>query len=98
LVEANEGAGRAETRAEAAQGLANCRGEELAELRERVGRAEGEAAALRERGRAEQEQAAARVQEAEAARDAAKGELADWTAGGPLARAWRAFVNRRGRP
>jgi hypothetical protein len=48
----------------------------LAELRERVGRAEGEAAALREQGRAEQERAAARVQEADAARDAVKAELA----------------------
>jgi len=29
--------------------------------------------------------------------DAAQAELADWTAGGPLARAVRAFLNRRGR-
>jgi hypothetical protein len=32
-----------------------------------------------------------------AERDAAQGELADWTVGGPIARAWRAFMNRRGR-
>ena len=50
-----------------------------------------------ERGTVEQERGAARVQEAEAARDAAKAELAEWTAGGPLARAWRALAYRRGR-
>jgi multidrug resistance efflux pump len=50
-------------------------------------RAEGEAAALR-----------GQVQAAEAARDGARAELADWTAGGPLGRAWRALIYRRGRP
>jgi hypothetical protein len=44
------------------------------EGRERLGRAEDEAAALR---------------------DAAWEELAHWTAGGPLARAVRAFLSRR---
>jgi hypothetical protein len=68
-------------------------------------RAEGEAMVLREqmkaeRGRAELAQAAtaARLQDAEASRDGARAELADWTAGGPLGRAWRALVYRRGRP
>jgi hypothetical protein len=36
-------------------------------------------------------------QVAEQDRDAARGELAEWTAGGPLARAWRAFLSRRER-
>jgi hypothetical protein len=38
-----------------------------------------------------------RADRSERERDAARAELAAWTAGGPLARAWRAFVNRRGR-
>ena len=96
-VEADERAGRAETRANAAQGLADRRGEDLAELRERAGRAEGEAVALHGQLLAERDRAARQVREAEAARDAAKSELAEWTAGGPLARAMRAFLNRRGR-
>src|SRR3954471_6158562 len=37
------------------------------------------------------------VSTVETARDAARGELADWTAGGPLGRAWRALIYRRGR-
>jgi hypothetical protein len=88
-----ERAERAEARAEAAQALADRRGEELAELRERAGRAEGEAAALREQAKA----AEARLRGSEEARIAAEAELADWSAGGPLARAWRAFLYRRGR-
>ena len=56
-------------------------------LNQALGQAEREAAAQRER--------AAR---AEAERDRAQGELESWTAGSPLARAWRAFLNRRGRP
>jgi hypothetical protein len=56
-------------------------------------RAEGEAVALRGQVQAERE----RTQAAEAARDGARAELADWTAGGPLGRAWRALVYRRGR-
>ena len=96
--EADERAGRAEARADAAQGLADRRGEELAAARERAGRAEGEAVALREQGGAQREQAAVQLREAEAARDAARAELVEWTAGGPLARAWRALANRRGRP
>jgi hypothetical protein len=34
-------------------------------------------------------------QESERERDAAQAELAEWTAGGPLARAWRALIYRR---
>ena len=67
------------------------------ELRERVGRAEGEAVALHGQLLTERDRAARQVREAEAARDAAKSELAEWTTGGPLARAWRGFLNRRGR-
>jgi hypothetical protein len=60
---------------------------EMAKLRERLGRAEGEAAAVREEAR-----------RLRAERDAARAEAEAWTAGGPLARAWRAFLNRRARP
>ena len=95
--EADERAGRAETRADAAQGLADRRGEDLAELRERAGRAEGEAVAIHGQLLAERDRAAREVREAEAARNAAKSEMAEWTAGGPLTRAVRAFLNRRGR-
>ena len=59
---------------------------ELAELRERVGRAEAE----RDQARAERERVERQAVEAQA-------ELAEWMAGGPLARAVRAFLNRRGR-
>ena len=103
LQEAAEARGEATAlreRAEMAEARANRAEEAVAtipELRERAGRAEGEAAALRERVKAEQERAAMRLREAEAAQDAAKAELADWTAGGPLARAWRALAYRRGR-
>lgn len=74
--------------------------DEAAGLRERLGHAEGEVAALRdaverEATRADAERTARQV--AEAARDAARSEVDGWTAGGPLARAWRAFLNRRGR-
>jgi hypothetical protein len=88
-----ERAGRAEARAEAALAMADRRGREVVELRERVGQAEGESGALRERVAAERERAEASARDLEAAR----AELADWTAGGPVARAWRAFLNRRGR-
>jgi dTMP kinase len=67
---------------------------ELAAQREQVVRAVGEAAARRE-GEA---RAATRAERAEAAREAAWVELAEWTAGGPIARAWRALIYRRGRP
>ncbi len=50
----------------------------------------------REQDRASMEQRARATAEAE--RDAVRTELAGWTAGGPLARAWRAFLNRKGRP
>jgi hypothetical protein len=63
----------------------------LAHARERAGRAEGESAALRESVARE---VAAR-QAAEAERDASRQALAEWEAGGPLARALRAFLYRR---
>jgi hypothetical protein len=97
LVEAEGRAGRAEARADAAQGLADRRGEELAEVRERLGRAEGESETLREQLKAERNRSVTQIREVEAARDSAKAELAEWTAGGPLARAVRALVFRRGR-
>jgi hypothetical protein len=91
LEEAAEARGEAtelRTRAEMAEARAD-RAEAavviIPELRERAGRAEGESVALREQVTAERERA-----------EAARAELAEWTAGGPLARAWRAFLNRRG--
>jgi hypothetical protein len=75
----------AEERALAAQAVADSRAEALALLHERIGRAEGEAAALRDQLHARQ--AGAEVTQA---------ELSAWTAGGPIARAWRAFWHRRG--
>jgi predicted phage gp36 major capsid-like protein len=89
---------------------------ELAELRERVGRAEGDAVAARaelervqaahviELGRAvaDRDHERAERQAAETARlaaqaeaDSARAELVGWTVGGPLARAWRAFLRGR---
>ncbi len=97
----------AEARAIAAETLVSQRASELTAQHERAERAESEAAARlreveaareaagREQGRANAEQQARAAAEAE--RDAARSELAGWTAGGPLARAWRAFLNRRGR-
>jgi hypothetical protein len=67
----------------------------------RAERAEGEAAVLRD---AEARAAAQAVTEraareaAEREREAARGELAELTAGSPLQRALRAFAFRRGRP
>ena len=77
-------------RADAAEARNRELAAELAEQREARARAEGEAQATREalgheRGRAV---------EAEAERDAARAEVAQWTAGGPFARALRAFLNR----
>jgi hypothetical protein len=43
------------------------------------------------------EQAEVARQAAEAQRDATQKELSEWMAGGSLIRAWRAFLNRRGR-
>ena len=93
-------------KAEKARVLADQRGNEVAELRERVGRAEGEATALRDRfDRAEQHMARSEAREAaeraradrlEAERNAIRLELDAWTAGGPLARAWRALLIRPG--
>jgi hypothetical protein len=97
--------------AEARAARAEAAAAEMPELRERAGRAEGEAASLRnlvdvERARATRAEAQrdeARIGRAaaEASRIAsdleARAELAGWTAGGPLARAWRALLNRRRR-
>jgi hypothetical protein len=75
---------------------------------ERVGRAEAEAAVARdalarEIRQAEQAEAARKTAEIQAgaalaARDAMQAELDAWTSGGPLARMWRAFWNRRRPP
>ncbi|RZI71331.1 MAG: hypothetical protein EOP13_18465 [Pseudomonas sp.] len=66
--------------------------------------AEGEARALRdalarearqlERSEGNFKVAETQRDAAQAAREAARAELAAWTSGGPIARAWRAFVNR----
>lgn len=74
-------------RAEAAAAL-------VPELRAQLGRAEGEAVVVREQLKVEQTRAEASARNLEAA----QAELAAWMAGGPLVRAWRAFLNRRGRP
>ena len=81
---------------------------EVTEQRSRADRAEGEGIALREalaRDARSHEKAEADRLKAETQRDAAQNarneaqaDLAAWTSGGPIARAWRAFVNRRGRP
>lgn len=70
--------------------------------------AQGEARALREalarearqleRSEGNRRTAETQRDAAQNAREAAQADLAAWTAGGPIARAWRAFVNRRGRP
>lgn len=57
---------------------------EAAEQRSRADRAEGAAGELRHA-----------LQRAEEAAQAARMELAGWTSGGPLQRAWRAFRERR---
>ena len=88
-----ERAEMAETRAAQAEAAVAV----VPELRERAGRAEGEAATLREQLKAERNRSVTQMREVEAAREAARAELATWTAGGPLARAVRAFLNRRGR-
>jgi hypothetical protein len=60
--------------------------------RVQAGRVEGEAAALRD-ALAHERAAATAAREGQAAAEA---ELVQWTAGGPLARAWRALLHRRG--
>ena len=93
LARERDRADRAEARADRAETAAAL----VPELRERAGRAEGEAATLRDQLKAERTRAVTQMREVEAARDAAKAEMVEWTAGGPLARAVRAFLNRRGR-
>jgi hypothetical protein len=82
-----ERADKAEARAGQAETRAERAEAEREAARVAAARAEGEAVALR-----------GQVQAAETARDGARAELADWTAGGPLGRAWRALIYRRGRP
>jgi flagellar biosynthesis/type III secretory pathway protein FliH len=62
--------------------VAEAHGRELAELRERVGRAEAEKDAV--------------IREAAATKAQAEAELAAWSEGGPIARAMRALMWRRG--
>jgi hypothetical protein len=74
--------------------------EQLDRAEERAKRAEDRATRLEAEREVARAQAAAAEDEARALRaqaDRAEKELADWTAGGPLARAWRAFLSRRGR-
>ena len=72
-----------------------------ATAREYAARLEGEAGALRA-GLAVAEARVATVQaeavDHRAERDRLAAEIEAWTAGGPLARAWRAFLNRQVRP
>ncbi|RZA29182.1 MAG: hypothetical protein EOP02_05250 [Proteobacteria bacterium] len=84
--------------------LAQMAAAEVPVLAERVGRAEADAAALREAliretGQLEQAEAARKAAEAQrdaaqVARDATAAAFVSWTAGGPLIRAWRAFLNK----
>jgi chromosome segregation ATPase len=77
--------------AQEARALANGRAVELAEVRERAGRAEGE------RDRADQ-RAAELMRERDQVMhqvESGRSELAAWREGGPLARAIRAFLYRR---
>lgn len=70
-----------------ARELAERRSEEIADLRERVGRSEAE------RDQADQRATTAEAEKVDAQRkaEAAQAELAAWAAGGPVARAIRAF-------
>src|SRR5215218_8913128 len=82
-----------------AKALADRRSEELAELRERLGRAEGQVQTLRDQVQAERDRAEAQArqgQQFQMERDAARAEADAWTAGGPLARALRGLLFRRG--
>jgi hypothetical protein len=79
-----EGIARTEAVAAEARALADQRAGELAEVRERLGRTEGEVLALRSQTAAERDRA-----------EALQAELTAWRAGGPLARAVRAFLHRR---
>ena len=79
-----EGIARAEAAAAEARALADQRAGELAEVRERLGRTEGEVLALRSQAAAERDRA-----------EALQAELTAWRTGGPVARAVRAFLHRR---
>jgi uncharacterized coiled-coil DUF342 family protein len=101
LQEAAEARGEAATlreRAEKVEAQVDQLQAEREEARIRAAHAEGEAKALREAvareiGRAEQAEEARKAGEAQ--RDAVQAELDAWTAGGPLARAWRGFWRGR---
>ncbi len=88
-----ERAERAEAERDAERARAAQAEREREEARVRAAAAEGEAKGLREQVRAERDRAEAERERAEAVR----AELAEWTAGGPLTRAFRAFLSRRGR-
>lgn len=91
----------AEARADTAEALARAQAGQIAELRQDLGRAEGEAQVLQAAVAHERAQVAAertRADELQGRLDVVQAELAERDAGGPLARAWRALVYRRGRP
>lgn len=70
---------------------------EVLGLRETLSREEARAAAALQQASLQVEAEVKRREEVQAGRDALQTELSAWTAGGPLARAWRAFTSRRGR-
>ncbi len=74
---------------------------QAAEARRRADEAERRATVANERlDRCQRERITRAQEDAERqGREAAEAELREWTAGGPLARAWRAaLVSRRGQP
>ena len=66
-----------------ARALADQRAGALAEVREQLGRTEGEVLALRSQAAAERDRT-----------EALQAELTAWRTGGPVARAVRAFLHR----
>lgn len=85
---------RAEREAAQVQ-AARSEGEALG-LRETLAREEARAAEAARQAAMQMATEARRREEALALQDVLRDELSAWTAGGPLARAWRAFLNRRG--
>ena len=84
-------AGELRQRAETAEVRAERAEQAAREASEALGVARGEGATL-QRILAHEQERAARL---EAERDAIRAEFGAWTSGGPLARAWRAFLNRQ---
>jgi cell division protein FtsB len=87
-------------RAESAEAQAATLRQQFENALGRAERAEGEAQALQEAVMHERAQVAAAQAErqvAQAERNSLEAELEAWTAGGPVARAWRAFLTRRAR-